>query len=88
MYLNSLDRFCFCFATSIGFKFGDISANAIVGTPFTLTWYLDQGDDPDKLQLEQRLKSQNSCEGKIPNFSFPTNGTHGGTVPVTFALSG
>ncbi|SJL14928.1 uncharacterized protein ARMOST_18404 [Armillaria ostoyae] len=80
--------FCFCFATSIGFKFGDISTNAIVGTPFTLTWHLDQGEDPDKLHLQQRLKSQNSGEGKTLNFSFPTNGTRSGTVPVTFALSG
>ncbi|PBK79542.1 hypothetical protein ARMGADRAFT_1040714 [Armillaria gallica] len=55
------DRFCFCFATLIGFKFGDISADAIVGTPFTLTWYLDQGDDPHKLHFQQGLKSR--CNG-------------------------
>ncbi|KAK0209879.1 hypothetical protein IW262DRAFT_1468186 [Armillaria fumosa] len=86
--LDFLERFGFCFATSIGFRFGDITANATVGTPYTLTWYLDQGDDPDKLRLEQRLTAQNSGDGTPIPFSFPSNGTSSGTVLVTFETPG
>ncbi|KAK0226784.1 hypothetical protein EDD85DRAFT_958545 [Armillaria nabsnona] len=80
--------FGFCIATSIGFRFGDIRANAIVGTPFTLTWYLDQGDDPDKLHLEHRLTSENPGDGTNLSFSFPNDGTRNGTVPATFKWHG
>ncbi len=86
--LNSLERFSFCVATSIGFKFGDITANATAGAPFTLTWYLDQGDNPDKLYLKQRLTSQNPGDGRNIPFSFPNNGTRNGTVTFTFEVPG
>ncbi len=86
--LNSLERFGFCVAPSIGFKFGDITANATAGAPFTLTWYLDQGDNPGKLYLKQRLTSQNSGDGRNIPFSPPSNGTRSGIVTFTFEVPG
>ncbi len=87
MYLNSLHRFCFSFATSNGFHFGPIEGNATVGTPFALTWHLDQGEKPDEIHLERRnLPSQQSGEGdSIP---FPNNGTRDGTLMVNFPSPG
>ncbi|KAK0190168.1 hypothetical protein F5146DRAFT_1122507 [Armillaria mellea] len=78
--------FGFCFATSIGLKFDDITANATVGVPFTLTWHLDQGEDPYKVQFEQRLTSQNTGNGTALSFSFPS--FRDGTVPITFLAPG
>ncbi|KAK0209886.1 hypothetical protein IW262DRAFT_1498175 [Armillaria fumosa] len=80
--------FSFCFATSMGFKFSHTTGNATVGTPFALTWYLDHSDDPDSLQLQQRLTSQNPGDGRPINFPFPDNGTSSGTVLVTFEVPG
>ncbi|KAK0473800.1 hypothetical protein EDD18DRAFT_1224206 [Armillaria luteobubalina] len=80
--------FCFCFATSIGFHFDDITANATAYTPFALTWHLDQGEDPDELHLKQRSITQNSGDGQPIDFSFPDNGTHSGTVSVNFTAPG
>ncbi|KAK0472928.1 hypothetical protein IW261DRAFT_722631 [Armillaria novae-zelandiae] len=86
--LNRRERLCFCFATSIGFKFGPVTENATVDKPFSLTWILDKDDDPDKLYLQQRLISQNSGYGTNITFFFPNNGTLNGTVTVTFEVSG
>ncbi|KAK0472938.1 hypothetical protein IW261DRAFT_1660035 [Armillaria novae-zelandiae] len=80
--------FGFGFSTSAGFMFGAITENATVGTPFPLAWYLDQGDVPDKLQLQERLTTQNAGDGNPIPFSFPNNGTLSGTVAVTFAVPG
>ncbi|KAK0472973.1 hypothetical protein IW261DRAFT_1611350 [Armillaria novae-zelandiae] len=80
--------FGFCFSTSAGFMFYAITENATVGTPFPLTWYLDKGDVPDKLQLQERLISQDLGDGQIVPISFPNNGTLSGTLSVTFAVPG
>ncbi|KAK0190167.1 hypothetical protein F5146DRAFT_1225080 [Armillaria mellea] len=77
--------FWFSLAASNGFKFGPITGDATVGSPFTLAWTFDNNDDPHKVHLEQRLQSQNSGDGKTIPFSFP-NGTLNGTVPVIFAV--
>ncbi|KAK0209884.1 hypothetical protein IW262DRAFT_1301937 [Armillaria fumosa] len=76
-------RFLLCYFHWL--KLGEITGNAAIGMPFTVSWYLEQGDDPDKLHLEQRLTSQNPGDGKVISFSFPNNGIRGGTVAFVFA---
>ncbi|PBK85899.1 hypothetical protein ARMGADRAFT_1017681 [Armillaria gallica] len=81
--------FCFCFATSNGFHFDPIEGNATVGTPFALTWHLDQGEKPDKIHLERRnLQSQQWGKGDNILFQFPDNGTLDGTLMVNFPSPG
>ncbi|PBK79543.1 hypothetical protein ARMGADRAFT_1093025 [Armillaria gallica] len=81
--------FCFCFATSTGFLFDGIKGSATVGAPFSLTWHLDQDDDPNKLVVERRnLQNQNSGQGNNIPFSFPNNGVLDGAMVVTFPLPG
>ncbi|KAK0491869.1 hypothetical protein EDD18DRAFT_1358301 [Armillaria luteobubalina] len=83
-----LSLFCFCFATSIGLHFDEITANATVDTPFTLTWHLDPGEEPDELHLEQILNTRQPDQEQPISFSFPKNGTLNGTVPVIFTAPG
>ncbi|KAK0432450.1 hypothetical protein EV421DRAFT_1502098 [Armillaria borealis] len=81
--------FSFCFAASAGFYFDSIEGNATVGSPVTLTWHLNQDDDPDNLHLERRsLPYQQSGQGENIHFEFPDNGTNDGTLMVNFPSPG